>query len=109
MKIKSSLSQNKFNDPQDVLAVKTALSQLGYYDVPNYGMTSYPDMAMFHGIKQLQQDLGLKEDGVIKPNGETAAGIKAALGKSPIQRCTECGGPHGGSKGSLCPSCDAKK
>ena len=108
MKIKSSVSKDKSNNPDDVLAVKVALASLGYYETPDYGLTSYPDKAMFAGIKKLQKDWGLKQDGVVKPSGETEQKIKGVLGKSPIQRCVTCGGPHGGSHGDQCEFCANK-
>lgn len=108
MKIKSTVSKDKSNNPDDVLAVKVALASLGYYETPDYGLTSYPDKAMFTGIRKLQKDLGLKQDGVVTPNGDTEQKIRGVVGKSPIQRCVTCGTPHGGSKGDECPDCAVK-
>lgn len=36
-----------------------------------HGITTYPDNLLFAGIKAFQSDYGLKQDGVMKPGGET--------------------------------------
>ena len=62
-----------FNDtqPDDVIKTKSALAQTGHYQVPDFGITPYPDRPMIDGIKKFQQDNGLKVDGVMKPQGPT--------------------------------------
>lgn len=97
------------------MVIKKALWKAGYYELPTYGLTPYPDEAIFSSIKAYQKDSGLKVDGIIKPNGETIKSLNKDEEddedpgvRSPTMRCPECGGPHGGSKGDLCPDCDAK-
>lgn len=96
---------------QDVLNIKNALKHIGYYETPKYGITEYPDERMYSSIEQFQKEKKLKVDGIANPGGETEQAINEELkvsARSPIVRCTVCGGPHGGSKGDVCPSCDAK-
>lgn len=122
-------------DGNDILNVKKALFRTGDYDIPDYGLTAYPDQQMFSAIKKFQKNNGLKVDGVIETDGETLNALNGQhfLGdddpdpkfikpfangkrnltpseplKSPIMRCPQCGAPHGGSAGDLCPDCDAK-
>ena len=44
---------------------------MGYYKVPEWGMTKFTDNQMFDGIRKFQKDNGLKIDGIMKPEGET--------------------------------------
>jgi murein L,D-transpeptidase YcbB/YkuD len=107
--IKKTLQQDGSNDPDDVLAIKKALNGTGHYKTPDYGITPYPDRSLFDAIKKYQKDWDLKVDGVMYPDGETIQSLNENPGvRSPIYRCTACGAPHGGSKGNLCPDCDAK-
>ena len=97
----------------DVYNVKSALNTLGYYKKPEYGITPYPDEKMFNAIKSFQKDEDLKVDGVMKPNGETIEALNKRISddpgvRSPTIWCPKCGGPHGGSKGDLCPDCTDK-
>ena len=97
---------------QDIFNVKTALNGLGYYDEPKYGFTVYPDRQMFDSIKSFQGDNDLKVDGVMNPDGETIQEMNKQLkisARTPRSWCTVCGGPHGGSKGDVCPDCDSKQ
>lgn len=114
LKIKRTIRQDSGQtDLDDILKIKKALAKTGHYEAPEYGLTPYPDKKLFGAIKKFQKDNKLKIDGVINPDGETINALKDTLpddlpSKSPIMRCPKCGAPHGGSKGSLCPDCDAK-
>ncbi|GGF71006.1 hypothetical protein GCM10011332_26220 [Terasakiella brassicae] len=70
-----------FNDtqPDDVIKTKSALALTGHYQIPDFGITPYPDTPMIDGIKKFQKDNGLKVDGVMKPQGptETALGSQS--------------------------------
>ena len=66
-------------DPEDTRRMKVALRDLGYFETPLYGLTPYPDERMFRGIERFQEDFGLRRDGIVKPDGETAAKLAAAL------------------------------
>ena len=89
----------------DVLAIKTALDNIGYYKKPDWGITAVPDVDLFSGIEKFQADNGLKKDGVIKPGGPTEIELAA---RSPSYKCPKCGAFHGGVAGRLCPECDKK-
>lgn len=113
IRIKSTLRQNGRNNPDDVLVLKQALHRAGYYDIPEYGLTPYPDTKLFEGIKNFQKKNDLKVDGVVNPEGETILQLNKyrhsiLSARTPTLRCTECGGPHGGSAGDMCPDCDKK-
>ena len=61
---------------EDVLDVKIYLHQKGFYDIPDYGLTPYPDKQMFSAIRSYQKSRGLKVDGVIKADGETQQSMR---------------------------------
>ena len=65
--------------PADVLDVKRALNHMGSYDVPDYGMTPYPDGAMFDGIQRFQRANGLRVDGVMQRGHATERAMNDAL------------------------------
>jgi len=119
IKIQSTLRQDSANiEEKDVIAIKQALAKTGHYDTPDYGVTPYPDRALFGAIKDFQKDHDLKSDGIIKPNGETISALNDGEDnspeeddenvKSPTMWCPTCGGPHGGSAGDECPDCASK-
>lgn len=112
--IKKPLRQNSIANTDDVFKIKQALLQTGHYEIPSYGLTPYPDRELFSAIKGFQKDEGLTVDGIVNPDGETLHALRRNLNRdlpsnSPTFWCTHCGGPHGGSKGGLCPWCDMKK
>ncbi|MAN79478.1 MAG: hypothetical protein CMM77_08150 [Rhodospirillaceae bacterium] len=100
--LKSSIDESASADEDDVLAVKTALNRIGYYDDPGWGISSYPDRNLFDAIQKFQTDFGLTSDRVMKPGGPTEKELAA---RSPIYRCVRCGGPHGGVYGPICHKC----
>lgn len=65
--------------PEDTLAAKRILASLGHMEVPDYGIDEYPDEPMIDAVKSFQRASGLREDGVMKPGGETEAGLNAAM------------------------------
>jgi len=56
----------------DALNTKKALMALGYYQIPEYGLTAFPDTHTFDCIKAFQRDHKLRVDGIMKPRRETA-------------------------------------
>lgn len=71
--------------------VKTLLQALGHYEEPDYGLTPYPDEAMFGGIRDFQRQNGLRVDGEMYPDGPTFAALTqkaAALGPPTAQRAS---------------------
>ncbi len=83
--LSSTISPFTDTQPDDVLKTKSALAQTGHYEVPDFGITPYPDTPMIEGIKKFQQDNGLKVDGVMKPQGptETALGQRITTSAKP--------------------------
>lgn len=68
--LKNPMGTNYVVDPNDIISTKTALNQLGYYDVPSHrGIDDWTDDAMFDGIKAFQKANGLKVDGFMRPGG----------------------------------------
>ncbi len=59
-------------DLDDTGRVKKALHELGLLDTRDHGLDEFPDQPMIDGIKAFQRQNGLREDGEMKPNGETA-------------------------------------
>lgn len=94
--------------PDDTLRTKKALNGLGYYRIPSYGMTPYPDEPLFNGIERFQKDHGLTVDGIMKPAGETATKLGEVLKKrhgSNIGMVADDGGDEPGDHGEGEP-CD---
>ncbi len=59
-------------DLDDSLRTKQALERTGHFKTPSYGITPYPDEPLFEAIEAFQSQNGLRRDGVMKPDGETA-------------------------------------
>jgi hypothetical protein len=120
LKLKRTIGRSYDTDPEDVLDVKRALSRMGLYRIPDYGLTPYADRETFEAIERYQKLRGLIVDGVIKPGGETeqhlneneagesspAQNRDEAMAKSPTFWCTICGAPHGGVfSPKICHNC----
>jgi|GEM_PF-3496842 len=73
------LAANASAAPLDVVKMKSALCTLGHYDAPEWGLSQFPDVALFDAIKAFQKSQGLKADGAIKPDGETEAALSQAM------------------------------
>lgn len=79
-KLKDTLSTTSPANAGDVLKMKNALSALGEYSTPSYGMTFYTDDAMFSGMRSVQRKNGLQVDGVARPGGETERTLSQLIG-----------------------------
>lgn len=79
IKLKNTIGETYNVDLNDIEPTKHALNMLGYYDIPTYGMNTYPDMPMFKGIKSFQKKTGLRVDGIMRPGGETERTINRRL------------------------------
>lgn len=66
-------------DMDDAFNTKKALRDLGHFHVPKFGLTPYPDEPMIEGIKSFQRQNGLREDGVMKPDGPTIKRLNDTL------------------------------
>lgn len=96
-RLKSSVGADRETDLDDIWILKKDLSVSGHYKEPEYGMTPYPDQALFDAIKDYQRQNGLQADGVMLPDGETERHMLDNLAaKSPTMWCKHCGGPHAG-------------
>ncbi len=72
--------------PADVLNVKRALNRMGFYDVPDYGMTPYADRTMFDGIRRFQRANGLRVDGLMQRGHATERAMNDALRLASAER-----------------------
>lgn len=81
-KLNATLGRAYNVDMNDVLRTKLALGKLGHFEMPSYGMTEYPDEPLFQGIESFQERHGLQRDGVMKPDGETAAKLEVVLDRA---------------------------
>ena len=71
------------HDLNDVTNTKTALRALGHFKTPDYGLTTYPDQALFDGVKDFQKARNLSVDGVMKPGGETETALAQVAAPAP--------------------------
>lgn len=84
LRLRSTLGRSYNANLDDVEPVKKALNGLGYYPIPGYGMTPYPDEFMFQGIERFQRNNGLQVDGIMKPGGETERTLNEVTRPRPI-------------------------
>ncbi len=101
LRLSNTLHPDAGNGPDDTLAAKRVLSQLGYYEVPGYGLTPYPDQAMFDAIRNFQRDIGLRDDGVIKPYDATETLLNEVLSYSMRDGAMPVAGGAGGPGGQV--------
>ena len=85
--LKADLGSKYEANGDDVWLTKRRLEEVGYYDLPAYGATPYPDAHLFKAITRFQQENGLKADGVMRPGGETEAALLEPLDPGLIYRC----------------------
>lgn len=78
-KLKQPMGSNYRVDPGDIVNTKSALNELGYYQIPERGLDDWTDDSMFQGIRSFQKANGLKVDGFMRPEGPTETAINASL------------------------------
>ncbi len=78
-KLNTTLGRAYNANLDDTFRTKQALAKLGHYEMPGYGFDEYPDEPLFQGIEELQELHGLQQDGIIKPDGETATKLGQVL------------------------------
>lgn len=84
MSLRQRVARDTAVSESDTLTIKSALREMGLYREPKYGMTPYPDEAMFDGIKELQARLGVDPTGSIRPGGpEEEVLFTASSGEAP--------------------------
>ena len=87
LKLNKEVSEHTSDiEPIDVLSVKNRLKNLGYYKEPEWGITNFTDNQMFDGIRNFQENNGLKVDGVMKPDGETEKKLNEIIERRKIQQ-----------------------
>lgn len=64
-----------------MLVTKRSLSRLGYIDEGAGSTTAVSDPEMFRGLRKFQRKVGLAPDGIMKPEGPTAAYLGLLLEK----------------------------
>lgn len=79
IKLRSRVDGASNVDLEDILPLKHAMQNLGYYRTPSYGMNPYPDEELFTGITNFQKDHDLTVDGIMKPDGETERTMNAII------------------------------
>lgn len=93
-RLRSTVGRSYSVGPEDTLETKNTLKSLGYYEIPSYGMTPYPDAPMFQAIEEFQDDFDLARDGDVNPKGETARKINEVIGlKNQILQANGRGKP----------------
>jgi hypothetical protein len=78
-RLKRVLDADSSVDLDDSLRAKKAFRDLGFFKTPRYGITPYPDAPLFDAIRGFQSANGLRRDGIMKPDGETATRLGAVL------------------------------
>lgn len=85
-KLSKTLGASYPAEEDDVLSMKSALTQLGEYSPKPDGPSRWTDDEMFDGMKRFQRKSGLQVDGVARPGGPTATSIGSALAETAIAR-----------------------
>ena len=77
--LRAPLAANAPAHPLDVVWLKSALQALGHYQAPDWGISPYPDRALFDAVRAFQDDRGLAADGSLKPGGATWSALTDRL------------------------------
>lgn len=70
--LKSPISAQHAIDPNDVMVTKRSLQRVGHYEPWDSQLNENTDDELFDGIRNFQKERGLKVDGLMQPDGETA-------------------------------------
>jgi len=79
LKLRRTIASNVNTEPEDVLRTKSALTALGDYKSPQWGLTDIPDGPLFEAVKSFQKRNGLRVDGQMDPGGPTERTVNRAL------------------------------
>jgi len=101
-----AMSADRQVDIDDILQTKQALNRLGYYRSEHGLDGGWVDGEMFSGIRRLQRDNGLREDGEIKPESETAKIINRLLRSAPTNDEPEAPANDNGEQVAGKPKCE---
>lgn len=77
--VRQPLAANANAHPLDVLKMKSLLMALGHYEPPAWGLSEYPDPALFGALRQVQRQCGLTIDGMMSPGGETEQALLSSV------------------------------
>ncbi|NKB21318.1 MAG: hypothetical protein GKS01_12560 [Alphaproteobacteria bacterium] len=70
-RLNGQVGQGLENDPSDVMTVKHLLEDTGHLEHPDEGFSPFFDKPTEDGIFNIQDENGLKLDGILGPNGPT--------------------------------------
>jgi hypothetical protein len=101
-----AMSADRQVDIDDILQTKQALNRLGYYRSEHGLDGGWVDGEMFSGIRRLQRDNGLREDGEIKPESETAKIINRLLRSAPANDDQEAPANDNGEQHAAGSKCE---
>lgn len=73
LSLKQTLAFGHPQDADDVLVTKRSLARLGYLDEGAGSTTAVSDPKIFRGLRKFPRKVGLAPDGIMKPEGPTAA------------------------------------
>lgn len=79
-RLANEVGNGKFNQKEDVIWLKNAMCHLGRYrrrGEPH----GYIDRDLHHAIENYQRDIGLRQDGFLKPLGPTECVIRIELAR----------------------------
>lgn len=92
--IANGTGEGQVNRPHDVTGTKRALAWAGYYPKEKaQNPKSTPDEDMRWGLWRFQQDFGLKQDGFMRPGGETAQALNTLITPLVLQAVAAEGDP----------------
>ena len=79
LKLNRTISSYHETDLDDVTITKRSLNRLGYYSLPDYGLTPYTDTPMLAAVRRFQRDHRLEPDGIMMPDGPTVRRLSSVL------------------------------
>ncbi len=88
-KLRSDLAPSAKADGDDVNLTKHFLADTGDFEVPDYGITKYPDALLFDAIANFQARNKLATDGIMRASGPTEGALDRQLRETrwkPIER-----------------------
>jgi hypothetical protein len=88
-KLRSDLAPSAKADGDDVNLTKHFLAGTGDFEVPDYGITKYPDAHLFDAIAKFQGRNKLETDGIMRASGPTEGALDRQLRETrwkPVER-----------------------
>jgi hypothetical protein len=92
LRLKRPLRPSSDADPEDALATKLHLADLGFYEPPTGELHEWPDAELFAGVTEFQKAAGETPDGEMLPGGPTEAAINRSAQHEPHEAPTAFGG-----------------